>query len=61
MGCDDNAIMDYLAQKSPAMARHCSRRADVSRKLAVVGGKFENELNISEQKLSNVRSGIVKS
>lgn len=43
-GYDDRTIADYLAQKTTAMARHYSRRADKSRKLAAVSKDFETDM-----------------
>ena len=45
MGYDDRTIADMLAQKTEAMARHYSKRANKSRKLSAVVKNFDAELN----------------
>ena len=45
MGMDERTIADYLGQKTTAMARHYSRRADKSRKNTETVKSFEAELN----------------
>ncbi|MEN9925766.1 MAG: hypothetical protein RL268_1892 [Pseudomonadota bacterium] len=45
MGFDDRTVADYLAQKTEAMARHYSRRANKERKLNSVVKDFNKEVN----------------
>ncbi|MGO4831643.1 tyrosine-type recombinase/integrase, partial [Rhizobiaceae sp. 2RAB30] len=45
MGFDDRTIADMLSQKTEAMARHYSRRANKTRKLTAVVRDFEAEVN----------------
>jgi integrase len=60
MGYETSTIQDYLAHASPAMTLHYTRRSNKGKKLKPVVDKFEDELNIREQILSNSRSGTVK-
>jgi integrase len=45
MNCDDRTIADYLGQKTEAMARHYSKRANRTRKLEAVVKNFDREAN----------------
>lgn len=45
MGKDYSAIADMLGQKTEAMARHYSRRADMSKKMTETIADFEAEVN----------------
>jgi len=45
MGYDERTIADVLGQKTVEMARHYSRRADRSRKVAGVVANFDAEVN----------------
>jgi integrase len=45
MSFDDRTTADCLGQKTEAMARHYSRRADKSRKLNAVVKDFDHEVN----------------
>jgi integrase len=45
MGYDERTIADMLGQKTIEMARHYSRRADKTRKLAAVVQCFDAEVN----------------
>ena len=45
MGKDYSAIAEMLGQKTEAMAKHYSRRADMSKKMAETIGDFEAEVN----------------
>ena len=51
MGYDERAIADVLGQKTTEMARHYSRRADRSRKVAGMVAQFDDELNKRRSKL----------
>lgn len=51
MGYDERTIADMLAQKTIEMARHYSRRADKSRKLAAVVQSFDSEVNRRRTKI----------
>ena len=52
-GFDERTIADMLGQKTVDMARHYARRADRSRKMARVVGRFDAEVN-------RRRTGVVK-
>lgn len=45
MGYDDRTIADMLSQKTEAMARHYSKRANKTRKLSAVVRDFDAEVN----------------
>jgi integrase len=45
MGFDDRTIADMLSQKTEAMARHYSKRANKTRKLSAVVKDFDAEVN----------------
>lgn len=45
MGKDHGTIAEMLGQKTEAMAKHYSRRADMSKKMAETIGDFEAEVN----------------
>ena len=45
MGKDARTIADMLGQKTEAMARHYSRRADMSRKNSATIAEFDAEVN----------------
>jgi integrase len=51
MSYDERTIADMLAQKTIEMARHYSRRADKSRKLAAVIENFDAEVNRRRTKI----------
>ena len=51
MGYDERTIADMLAQKTIEMARHYSRRADKTRKLAAVVENFDAEVNRRRTKI----------
>lgn len=53
MGKDHSTIAQMLGQKSEAMAKHYSRRADMSKKMAETIGDFEAEVN--RRKTGNVQ------
>lgn len=53
MGKDERTIADYLGQKTPAMARHYSQRADLRRKNAATVADLTAELAKRRTKLSN--------
>ncbi len=59
-GMDDRTIADALAQTTETMARHYSRRADISVKMEAVSEKFEAEIALRSEKVSNPFAKNVK-
>jgi integrase len=53
IGFDDRTIADMLSQKTEAMARHYSKRANKTLKLTSVVKSFEAEVNRRRTKVSN--------
>jgi integrase len=51
IGFDDRTVADMLSQKTEAMARHYSKRANKTRKLSAVVKDFEAELNRRRTKI----------
>jgi integrase len=51
MGKDPSTIAEMLGQKTEAMAKHYSKRADRSKKMAITIGDFETEVNNRKTKL----------
>jgi integrase len=60
MGYDDRTIADMLGQRTLAMAQHYSKRADRSRKMAVVVRQFDAEVNRRRTKLVKPAEQSVK-
>lgn len=54
-GLGERTIADALGQKTEAMARHCSRTADLRRKMIGVGTVFESE--VSTRRTKTVKPG----
>lgn len=51
MGYDERTVADMLAQKTTAMARHYSDRADKTRKLTAVVEELGAEVNRRRTKI----------
>jgi integrase len=51
-------IAEFLGQRTEVMAKHYSRRADMSRRTAATVKDFEREVNKRRQKLSNLASKV---